>query len=97
MRILPTTAALLLSTLAVIRAEEKGDLQKFRELSCLIYDDLSFYDLRPLKSAEGGYHKYVESVEHKYNFNLCDFTAKNCPKSANKTFAYKTDIVDECY
>ena len=43
---------------------------------CLIYDDLSLYDLRPIQSTAKDYS--VSKANEKYYFNLCGQTIDSC-------------------
>ena len=45
-------------------------------ISCLIYDDLSLYDLRPLQSQSKD--NMFEKGNEQYYFNLCGQTIESC-------------------
>ena len=97
MRILPGVV-IALSTIAVVNAakqsEEDQKLQKLRELSCLIYDDLSFYDIRSLKT-EKGYHDITDQIGNKFAINLCDFVST--AQLSTSTFGFKINKDFEFY
>lgn len=57
------------------------------KLSCLVYDDLSFYDLRGLRSDSGYSVAPSNGVSHNYTFNLCSFIAQPC--NGHKVFGCK--------
>ena len=68
---LAVLSTLSYTTLAQKSSSSESDLLS---LSCLIYDDLSFYDLRGLQNKKQDYSFKSEKTQHKYTFNLCSYT-----------------------
>ena len=66
-------------------------------LSCLAFEDLSFFDVRPLQSKINDYQVKTADGSETYYFNLCGQTNKNCSSSTNGVFAFKrNDGSGEC-
>ena len=64
--------AMVLGT--AIAKDEAGS--KDVSILCLIYDDLSLYDLRPIQSSSKDY--VAEQGTEKFYFNLCGQTIGSC-------------------
>ena len=61
-------------------------------LNCLIYQDLSFYDLRALASTTD---YSISDGTNTYYFNLCSYTQDQC-NSSQSVYAYFNDSSDSC-
>ena len=79
-------ALLLPASFSTPLSETTNDLS----FSCLVYDDLSFYDLRPLQNKLSDYSVKDPLTHHNYTFNLCSYTHSSCSPQRPSIFAYKT-------
>jgi len=90
MRIYPIS----ISALALLGVSAKQSSEsELLKLSCLVYDDLSFYDLRGLRSDSGYTVTPNNGVGHNYTFNLCSFISEPC--NGNKVFGCKDNADGE--
>ena len=59
-------------------------------ISCLIYEGLSFYDLRKMQNSDIDYKVQDASKSETYYFNLCGETNNKCNTDpSSRMFAYK--------
>ena len=88
-----STVSLSVKSLASpLPSTNTADLQA---LSCLTFQDLSFYDMRALANPTNDYQVQCPITKTMYTFNLCQFTLSTCPGQPN-TFAYKVDDTNTC-
>jgi hypothetical protein len=59
-------------------------------LSCLLFQNLAFYDMRSLANKNGDYQVTNPYNKNKYTFNLCSYAQTTCPGKPIG-FAYKVD------
>jgi hypothetical protein len=85
--------ATLLTTYTIVQAaEEKKDVS----VSCMLFDQLSYYDVRGLKSDSLDYAVQDDlNKDVTYYFNLCAQTQGSCagPAVTDEIFAYRKDAV----
>lgn len=65
-------------------------------ISCLVIDDLSYYDVRTLQNTFTDYSVEDSRIAgDKYYFNLCSHTLQTCPNgnTTSEIFAYKKNEV----
>jgi hypothetical protein len=66
-------------------------------ISCLIYEGLSFYDLRKMQNSDIDYKVQDASKSETYYFNLCGETNNKCNTDpSSRMFAYKNSSTGEC-
>ena len=66
-------------------------------ISCLLFQDLSFYDVRSLANKEADYQLKPEGSTSQYVFNLCSQTKTSCSNEPDKMiFAYKKNEDGTC-
>ncbi len=66
-------------------------------ISCLIYEGLSFYDLRKMQNSDIDYKVQDASKSETYYFNLCGETNNKCNTDpSSRMFAYKNSSAGEC-
>ena len=80
-----TPALLLLFSSSALLKNDTDFKTEQIQMSCLIYEDLSFYDLRALQSESTDYS--VTKNGNTYYFNLCAYTFSSCVES-HQVFAY---------
>jgi hypothetical protein len=95
--ILPSLSVLaLIFGTKLVKAATTSE-QKDLSFSCLIYEDLSFYDFRALQNKAGDYSISDSAKNEIYTFNLCSYTLSSCPGSdATTIFAYKNSTDGTC-
>jgi hypothetical protein len=76
-----------LTSLLLFAISSSQPIKKDVSISCLVYDDLSFYDLRGIQNQAKDYS--VEKDGEKYFFNLCGQTMESCKADETEIFAYK--------
>jgi hypothetical protein len=64
-------------------------------MACLVYEDLSLFDLRSLLSASSDYSYTDDDTSITYSFNLCGYALSSCD-TANPSFSYMTDSLGTC-
>eukprot|EP00347_Sterkiella_histriomuscorum_P009292 403341764 len=94
-----TLTILATLNLQILAQESSGQEQEeLLRLSCLVYDDMSFYDLRGLQNDKSDYKYEVAKANgetHFYNFNMCQYTNGYCTGN-RKVFGYKEDKAGTC-
>ena len=80
-------------TVALMGAEAADATKKDVSISCLIYDNLSLYDLRQIQSQLKDYD--VKKGDETFYFNLCGQTIEGC-KPDSEIFAYKKATDGTC-
>lgn len=64
-------------------------------ITCLLYESLSFYDMRPIQSTGDDYQVQNDAKTETYFFNLCGQTKYSCTDKSG-VFAYKNDTNGAC-
>lgn len=55
----------------VISAQQPVKTNRDMSISCLVYESLTFYDLRPIQSTGADYKVENDAKTETYSFNLC--------------------------
>ena len=71
-------SVLAAGALISLASTQSTDPKKDVSISCLIYDDLSFYDLRTLQNHIDYTFNDTRIADDKYYFNLCAQTIVDC-------------------
>ncbi|CDW74601.1 UNKNOWN [Stylonychia lemnae] len=94
--LLLTSSLTVLSPILAKRGAKQASDSELLKLSCLVYDDLSFYDLRGLESEQSDYSFISSNSKHNYYFNLCAFTNKACGEDTTQAFGIRVDQNNQC-
>ena len=74
----------------IVSAQQPKQTTRDMSISCLVYESMSFYDMRPIQSTGADYQVQNEAKTETYSFNLCGQTKYTCTDKS-VAFAYKND------
>lgn len=81
----------------IITAQQSATSTRDLSISCLVYEGLSFYDLRKIQATGLDYSVQNADKNETYYFNLCGQTNNKCSTDASSgMFAYKNTTSGEC-
>jgi hypothetical protein len=99
MRLISVLALASAGHLILAQQQQTQQLATSRDLSisCLVYEGLSFYDLRKMQNSDIDYKVQDASKSETYYFNLCGETNNKCNTDpSSRMFAYKNSSAGEC-
>lgn len=79
----------------IVAAQQPKQTTRDMSISCLVYESMSFYDMRPIQSTGADYQVQNEAKTETYSFNLCGQTKYTCTDKS-VAFAYKNDTSGAC-
>jgi|LauGreDrversion4_2_1035121.scaffolds.fasta_scaffold327171_1 hypothetical protein len=90
-------SVLALASAGFISAQQTTTTTRDLSISCLVYEGLSYYDLRKIQATGIDYSVQDSTKTETYYFNLCGQTNTKCSTDASTgTFAYKNDSTGNC-